>query len=240
MAPLFMTGIINSVLFGVQFNLVHTITSIRGASNSVGMSARELQATSQVSDMCLAAVLSGGFISLLVTPVEGIKARLQVQYAGNKVYLGPIDCAKKVYKNLGLVKGIYRGWFPVCLCRMSNYSYFGSYAFITQGLRQQFNIDAREKLPIHFALVSGGSAGICYWLSWYPIDVIKNRMQGAPDISPPRYNGFVHAVRTIYAKEGWRAFFAGFTPCAMREFPANAATFVGFEMALRILPESLY
>jgi hypothetical protein len=51
----------------------------------------------------------------------------QVQYsnAGKDAYKGPVDCATRVYKKLGLRNGIYRGWLPVTLCRMSNYAYFG-------------------------------------------------------------------------------------------------------------------
>lgn len=96
-----------------------------------------------------------------------------------------------------------------------------------------------EKLPVGAALLAGGSAGFCYWLSCYPIDVVKARMQAAPDVSPPVYKGMTHCFRTIYRQEGYRAFFSGFTPCVLRAFPANAAAFVGFELALRALPEEL-
>lgn len=34
---------------------------------------------------------------MLVAPIEGVKARLQVQYnAGTAAYKGPVDCFKKV------------------------------------------------------------------------------------------------------------------------------------------------
>lgn len=240
MAPLLATGIINSILFGIQFNILQAMTLHREGQLGIHLSSSELRNKATLGDTCIAAVISGGIISLLVAPMEGVKARLQLQYsnAGAK-YLGPIDCAKKVYKELGLRGGIYRGWLPVCLCRMSNYSYFGAYAAITHQMRETMKLEKDEKLHIGASLVAGGLSGICYWLSCYPIDVIKNRMQGAPDVYPPKYRGFLHAIRTIYATEGWRAFFAGFTPCAMRAFPANAAAFVGFELALRVLPEKL-
>ena len=82
---------------------------------------RILKRTAQTTQTCACRVL--------VTPMEGIKARLQVQYStsGPAKYTGPIDCAAKVLKNEGLIRGLYRGWLPVCLCRMSNYAYFGSY-----------------------------------------------------------------------------------------------------------------
>ena len=61
----------------------------------------------------------------------------------------------------------------------------------------------------------------------YLVDVIKNRIQAAPDTNPPRYSGMLDAAKAIYRTDGWRAFFSGFTPCFMRAFPANAACFVG-------------
>eukprot|EP00039_Didymoeca_costata_P030030 m.27606 g.27606 ORF g.27606 m.27606 type:complete len:298 (+) comp7911_c0_seq4:125-1018(+) len=228
-APLLMTGGVNSLLFGVQYTLVEVIANKRN------------HAKATLSDTMMAAVASGAFISIVVTPMEGIKARLQVQYAGDAAYKGPMDCARKVYKQLGLRHGIYRGWLPVALCRMSNYSYFGSYLFISSKLKEELckseDLEEKDKpLPFAAALAAGGCSGFVYWLSCYPIDVVKNRIQAAPDTTIPRFDGMRGAFREIYLKEGVRGFFVGFVPCVLRAFPANAAAFLGFEMAMRYLP----
>ena len=106
------------------------------------------------------------------------------------------------------------------------------------------DLDAGEKLPIPVALVAGGLSGCCYWLSCFPIDVIKNRIQAvnyidqlldfciqknvfefqAPDVNPPVYRSFSHAAKHIYKTEGIAGLFAGFTPCMLRAFPANAVS----------------
>jgi solute carrier family 25 carnitine/acylcarnitine transporter 20/29 len=45
----------------------------------------------------LAGLAGGLTVSFVATPVEQIKARLQVQYdAQTKTYKGPIDCIKQV------------------------------------------------------------------------------------------------------------------------------------------------
>lgn len=45
----------------------------------------------------LAGLAGGLTVSFVATPVEQIKARLQVQYDGGvKTYKGPIDCIRKV------------------------------------------------------------------------------------------------------------------------------------------------
>ena len=80
---------------------------------------------------------------------------------------------------------------------------------------------------------------MCYWLSCYPIDVVKNRIQAAPDTIPPQYASTSDAFRKIYRTEGVRGFFVGFTPCALRAVPANAAAFTAFETIMQLLPERL-
>ena len=164
-----------------------------------------------------------------------------MQYEGGTGYKGPIDCLKKVVRTVGVPNGLYRGWSAVCFCRMSNYAYFGSYAFIASKLRPKGNDGdaARGKLPIGSALLAGGLSGFCYWASCFPMDVIKNRIQSAPDVRPPVYPSLRGAFAAVYRTEGIRAFGAGFVPCVLRAFPANAAAFVGFEAALRVLPENI-
>ena len=97
----------------------------------------------------------------------------------------------------------------------------------------------KEMSKLHRSLASigaGAFAGTCFWLSCYPIDVIKGRMQAAP-LDPPLYKGMVHCARTLHAKEGLPAFFRGFTPCLVRSLPANAAAFFAFDLAMQYLPE---
>ena len=78
---------------------------------------------------------SGAFISLIATPMEGVKARLQVQYSAEGAKykaLGSRTLATPL--KLGVRNGS-PGLVPVCLSRMSNYAYFGSYAFISRERR---------------------------------------------------------------------------------------------------------
>lgn len=53
---------------------------------------------------------SGIFTTLIMAPGERIKCLLQIQQGADalKVYNGPLDCAKKLYKQGGLAS-IYRG-----------------------------------------------------------------------------------------------------------------------------------
>lgn len=47
----------------------------------------------------IAGIMAGTTVSFIATPVEHIKARLQIQYAADKssrLYSGPIDCLSKL------------------------------------------------------------------------------------------------------------------------------------------------
>ena len=66
--PLLATGVVNSCLFGLQGLSIHHLKKIRGRENEV----------TQVQEVAVSAVFTGFLISFLVTPMEGIKARLQV------------------------------------------------------------------------------------------------------------------------------------------------------------------
>ena len=85
-------------------------------------------------------------------------------------------------------------------------------------------------------MLAGTVAGMLYWTSCYPMDVIKNRIMAAPDVAPPTYRGVVDCARSIYRDAGLRGFFKGWVPCMARAAPANAATFVVYEAALAYLP----
>lgn len=127
-------------------------------------------------------MFTGAGISVLVAPIEGIKARLQVQYNtgnGAAVYKGPVDCFKQVVRTLGVRKGLYRGWVPTCLSRMSNYAYFGPYEYFRRSFGMNRANEGEKSLmqSMGASIAAGGLAGICYWISCYPMDVIKNRIQ---------------------------------------------------------------
>ena len=75
-----------------------------------------------------------------------------------------------------------------------------------------------------------------YRATVYPIDVIKSKLQTDGFTAATRqYSSALDCARQTFAKEGVAGFFKGFTPCILRAAPANAVTFLGFEMAMRLL-----
>ena len=74
--------------------------------------------------------------------------------------------------------------------------------------------------------LSPTNTGVAMWTLIFPIDTIKSSLQAS---STP--TSLPAVVRHLHAKGGVAAFFPGLAPALLRSFPANAATFLGVEMA---------
>ncbi|KAG9019106.1 hypothetical protein FRB90_006420 [Tulasnella sp. 427] len=88
-------------------------------------------------------------------------------------------------------------------------------------------------------MAAGGLAGIMGWLSTFPLDPIKSRIQETRWVSPssPKfkpsdhpYNNTLMATRSIYKQLGWKGMWAGLAPTLIRAVPTNMVTFLVFEM----------
>ena len=76
------------------------------------------------------------------------------------------------------------------------------------------------------------------WCSIYPIDVIKSKIQTDKFLKEERkYSSSFDCARQTFAKEGIRGFFRGFGTCMLRAGPVNAASFVVFELAMKLFDE---
>lgn len=92
--------------------------------------------------------------------------------------------------------------------------------------------DENGKCPLWGVIFAGGMAGINNWIIGMPADVLKSRLQTAPEGT---YNGIRDVFRELMRKEGPAALYKGITPVMLRAFPANAACFIGFEYCMRFL-----
>lgn len=163
---------------------------------------------------------------VVATPQESIKVRVQSQYT--KEYEGTFKIASKVWKNDGY-RGFFIGGLPTAISRF----FFANYICAYETSRKFLVSDG--KLSPGSTMIAGGVAGTAYWLSNYPFDVIKNKMQAAVN-TPNQYNGMSHCAREIYRIDGWRGFTRGLSVCLLRSLPANATCFLFLEITRSILP----
>lgn len=180
-------------------------------------------------------MFAGGFSAIPATavmaPGERIKCLLQIQAQavdrGEKPqYKGMVDCAIQLYKTGG-IGSIFKGW-EATLARdiPGSVGYFGAY----EGLKRAFTPAGKssDDLNIVSVFMAGGFAGIANWCIAIPPDVIKSRIQTAPEGT---YKGLLDCFKVTLKEEGPSAFMKGVGPAMVRAFPANAACFLGVEVA---------
>ena len=156
----------------------------------------------------------------------------KVDPRGDPVYKSSMDCIKQIYNTHGL-PGIYRGLLITMLREGCTFaSYFGAYEYMVRQLKPVGG--SVEDVPAWKLLIAGGLCGYFYWGPWYPIDIVKSKLQ-ADSLANPRYKGSLDCARQILQTEGVGGFYRGFAPCMLRAFPANAATFFAFEMTMRAI-----
>ncbi|KAK2906457.1 hypothetical protein QQF64_019646 [Cirrhinus molitorella] len=179
-----------------------------------------------------AGMLSGVFTTAIMAPGERIKCLLQIQAASGHVkYAGPMDCAKQLYRENG-IRGIYKG---TALTLMRDVPASGMYFMTYEWLKNALTPEGKSptELSIPSILFAGGMAGIFNWAVAIPPDVLKSRFQTAPEGKYP--NGFRDVLRELIREEGVASLYKGFNAVMLRAFPANAACFLGFEVAMKFL-----
>lgn len=183
-----------------------------------------------------AGIFAGVANGVVSGPVEHIRIRLQTQSAQNPTYSGPWDAIKKIYSSHGIA-GIYKGQGVTLLRESLGYGiYFLAYEKLMQYEMTRKGIRRDQVNPAN-AVLFGAAAGYALWAVIYPIDMIKSRMQtdGFSPAEGQKYKSTLDCVRTVWRTEGISAFMRGLGPTLIRSPFANGATFLGFELAMRLL-----
>lgn len=173
-------------------------------------------------------ISTAGFISaipttLVAAPFERVKVMMQIQEGNKSKSMAGV--VAEMYKTGGL-RSIFKGSVAT-LARDGPGSalYFATYEYLKKELSSP-----GEDLSLFAIMTAGGFAGVSMWLGVFPIDTIKSTQQSSNvPIS------ILQTTKNIYAKGGIKAFFQGVGPALARSFPANAATFLGVELARKAL-----
>ncbi|CEP07996.1 hypothetical protein [Parasitella parasitica] len=186
-----------------------------------------------IFEIGVAGSMAGSVMAFLNCPIELLKVKLQTQdpkgfvnaSGKHEVAVSVIDCGVRTVRAQGL-GGIYRG-MGITLMRdaPSYFSYFVAY----EGLKRVFQSMKKDgqELGTFGLLMAGGLSGFAAWIPAYPQDVIKSNYQN--DL---RYKSISQVAKTLYRSNGPKAFLNGLGPTLVRAFPANAATFFAYEMAM--------
>ncbi|KAK0955118.1 carnitine transporter [Friedmanniomyces endolithicus] len=205
--------------YGVGKQLVESFSTVKDGQFSVG----------QIS---AAGFFSAIPMTIITAPFERVKIILQIQgqkrlAPGEKPrYSGGVDVVRQLFKEGG-IKSVYRG-SVMTLARdgPGSAAYFATYEVIKRRLTPKDENGKPGKLSLTAVCAAGGAAGVAMWIPVFPVDTIKSRLQSAEGNA-----GIMGTVRQLYARGGLKAFFPGMGPAMARAVPANAATFLGVELA---------
>lgn len=195
-------------------------------------------APSPTGSLSIGQISAAGFFSAIpmtaiTAPFERVKVILQVQdqklAPGEKPrYSGGLDVVRQLYKEGG-VRSVFRG-SAATLARdgPGSAAYFAAYEYMKRKLTP---IDPKTGKPsgdlsLTAVTCAGATAGVAMWIPVFPVDTVKSRLQTAEG------NVTIGGViREVWGRGGFKAFFPGFGPALARAVPANAATFLGVELA---------
>ncbi|KAL8232392.1 hypothetical protein R6Q57_002170 [Mikania cordata] len=178
---------------------------------------------------------AGAIQSLVITPIELVKIRLQLenQTTPKQTKNGPSSLAKHIIRTEGF-KGMFRGLTITAIRDAPSYGvYFWTYEYGREKLHPGCRKTGEESWMT--MLVAGGLAGFASWVCCYPVDVVKTRLQAQTPDSPVKYAGIVDCFRKSVGTEGAGVLFRGLGSTVFRAFIVNGAVFTAYEMALRCM-----
>ena len=181
---------------------------------------------------------SGAFTSILLTPIELIKCKMQVPlkpsslatelgYAATKPP-GPLQLIRQVFQSQGLL-GLWHGQLGTLIRETGgSAAWFGSYEGVKLGfLHYDRSLQKLDDVKVWQQMVAGACAGMAYNFVFYPADTIKSRMQTQEtrDVKTT----FMRTGRDVWKQQGLRGFYRGCGITVFRAAPSSAIIFSIYE-----------
>ncbi|KAI1105286.1 mitochondrial carrier [Jackrogersella minutella] len=204
-----------------------------------------------LSALWFTGAFAGAFTSVVLTPIELVKCRIQVPASTNTN--GAIPKApsipsviRDVYKHEG-VKGFWRGQMGTFFRESGGCAaWFGAKETVTKmfyllnekSAKSQLEKDAlaTEALPFWQQAVAGASAGMSYNFLFFPADTVKSRMQTSPVGGTARKSTFWSEGKALWNQHGLKGFYRGCGITVLRSAPSSAVIFIVFDGLKRYLP----
>lgn len=186
-----------------------------------------------IPEIWYSGALVGATVSIFEGPIDLLKSKVQAQW-GKGIYKGPFDCAKKIVAQRG-PRALWQGFFATELRNIPCFaSYFASFEATKRHLA---SLGWEYKLWWNF--VGGMAAGFFFWGVFYPLDIIKTRMQTDAVLPADRkYRNTAHCVSKMFKDEGASAFFRGYTPSLIRALFVNGCIFYAVMAAKQFLQKA--
>ncbi|KAJ2493448.1 Cu/Pi carrier [Coemansia sp. RSA 2050] len=174
-------------------------------------------------------VLACGLTHYLMTPVDLVKCRMQVN---KTLYSGVFDGFKKIASAEG-VRGLYLGGAPTLLGYslqgMGKYGFYEYFKYLYGGVVGE---EAAAKYKTMLYLSASASAEFIADIMLCPMEALKIKMQTS---TTPFATSFLGGIRKISAAEGLNGFYKGLTPLWLRQIPYTMVKFATFEKTVEAI-----
>ncbi|XP_050674190.1 mitochondrial basic amino acids transporter-like [Leptidea sinapis] len=193
-APLGGVAFVNAIVFGTYGNTVKALPN-----------------PDSLMSHAIAGSTSGLLQSLVCAPIELVKTRQQLAKPGEGIPNGAFSGARYILRSGGY-RALFRG-LGITMARDSPAFtiYFVSYEAMTRGNQSVMRV-----------FTAGGIAGALSWVLFYPVDVIKSRLQGD---AIRKYSSALDCFKQSLRLDGWKGMFRGLGPVIIRAFISNGACF---------------
>ncbi|KAJ5541844.1 hypothetical protein N7494_006920 [Penicillium frequentans] len=164
-----------------------------------------------------------------------LHGRFAQPHGAGRLYSGPIDCVKKLSAHEGAMRGLFRGQAVTVLREAQAYgTWFMAFEYMMNQDAKRNNVK-REDIGAMKVATYGGLAGEALWLSSYPFDVVKSKMQTDGFGANQKFSSMRDCFKKTYAIEGLGGFWKGIGPTLLRAMPVSAGTFVVVELTMKAL-----
>jgi solute carrier family 25 phosphate transporter 3 len=189
----------------------------------------ELYSTNYFLTCALGGALACGPTHSLVTPLDLVKCRGQVQPG---VYKGTFDGWSKIYKAEGF-RGIFTGVGPTAIgYSMQGTAKYGFYEYFKYQYGQIVGEEAAHKYRTALYLAASASAEFLADIALCPMEALKVRMQtSVPPFATNTREGFAK----LKAAEGLGGFYRGLVPLWGRQIPYTMMKFASFERVVELI-----
>lgn len=207
-----------------------------------------------LSALFLTGAMSGAFTSLLLTPIELVKCKIQAPATSSRegairVHT-PLKVMRDVFRHQGL-RGFWHGQLGTLIRETGgSAAWFGTKETVTlifrklntrSSLYPNSSIGPLETskpvasgnalipLPLWQQAVAGASAGMSYNFLFFPADTIKSRMQTTSVHSSAPKTRFWAEGMSIYKQYGFKGLYRGCGITVARSAPSSAFIFIIFD-----------
>ena len=180
---------------------------------------------------------SGAFTSLLLTPIELVKCKMQVPLSSSSLRgPGPFYIVASIFRHHGLF-GFWHGQLGTLIRETGgSAAWFGSYEGVSALFRNYSapaNLPAssskgKATLPAWQQMVAGAAAGVSYNFMFFPADTIKSRMQ-TEEIGIGGRKTFWASGTALWRQQGLRGLYRGCGITVARAAPSSAFIFAIYE-----------